>query len=847
MPSSVTSLLVAAWLAAPPAPTEVPVQAPESEAMPAPRGEAMGEGGLLVPADVALAPGEVELTGAQWRALQPVPEPEPGAMILRREVLLRKVEGGVELRGKWLVRSERAEWFANGLLGPGVHLRRARWNGRPAAVWSGEPGPMVVERIDGAATLEVEAFVPGDASAGVVLPILGAPRGTVTLDGFGDDVVLAAADDRPVVTHGGAPSTGASELRLVQKASKPRDRGPLVVGSVGLGVTVGDAEVRGRARVRWEIRQGTRASLSLSVSGVGEDLTVEGPQVSRWERVGDQVTVTLAGETAGLVDLDLRWSVATPRGAEAKVPLPVIVPLDVFRSPAAVQVARDGEVDVRPVLGAGWRPLASAQVPAWAEGLVEGSPTAAFVRARVAEGGGDALELLRLEPVPGPPMVVDVADLRIAATEQGRVLARVRYELRNERASHLRLQPPAGLRVVGVEVAGRRVTPGRDGPALRIPLKRSLETVSGTATVAVTVALLGDGTDARAWARREQREIELPVVDAPVNVTRVTLHLPPRWRNRLRAGDGPVVEAFDRGQEVAFGLDEPGKVAAADRAFSQAVEAWNANDFDGAQEKLDEVRALGGGGANVDGLQANVELVRPRAAETVPTTGVYYEFDDEMLANADMDGELEEMPAAKSAPAQASAVERRIRARARARAGGKKVQLEGRKQKAKQLKDEGQYEAAAAEYREAIEESKELDRLEDEESVEYDFEAEALMGELREVEAKSAANDEAAADEGAASVEDAVADVADEDGEKDLVSGGIEGLWRVLVRRDGEGPSVSTHRETEPDADAAGPWGIGPLVVVPEIGEVVRYQHLLLEAGEQRTVPVDARRRLGRR
>jgi hypothetical protein len=43
-----------------------------------------------------------------------------------------------------------------------------------------------------------------------------------------------------------------------------------------------------------------------------------------------------------------------------------------------------------------------------------------------------------------------------------------------------------------------------------------------------------------------------------------------------------------------------------------------------------------------------------------------------------------------------------------------------------------------------------------------------------------------------------------------------------------------------------GPWGLGPLVEVPEIGEVVRYQHLLLEAGERRTVPVDARRRLRR-
>lgn len=826
MPGSLlTGLVLAAWLAEP-------------------RGELLGPD----PGQGEPAVGEVEVPGALWASLRPAPEALPGAMILQREVTLTRVEGGVELRARWRLRSEHAEWFANGLLGPGAHLRRARWNGRPATVWSGEQGSLVVERIDGAATLEVEAFVPGDASAGLVLPILGAPRGTVTLEGFAPEVVVTG-DERPVVPHGraGARSTGASELRLGIKSSEPRDRGPLVVGSVGLGVTVGDAEVRGRARVRWEIRQGTRSSLSLSLRDVGEDLTVEGPQVSRWERAGEQLTVELTGETTGLVDLDLRWSVATPGGAEARVSLPVIVPLDVFRSPAAVQVARDGEVDVRPALGSGWRALASAQVPAWAEGLVEGTPTAAFVRARPSqggEGGGDALELLRLEPVPGPPLVVDVADLRIAASEQGRIVARVRYEVRNERASHLRFTPPAGTRVVGVEVAGRRVTPGHDGEALQIPLKRSLETVSGSVTVPVTVALYGEGEGARAWARRERRELPLPVVDAPVNVTRVTLHLPPRWRSRLRAGDGPVVAEFDRGQDVAFGLDDARKVAAADRAFGEAVEAWNGNEFERAQAKLDELRSLGGSGANAEGLQANVDLVRPRAAETVaPTTEVYYDFDDD--AYGSLESELVvDMPAAKAPAPASSAIERRIKARARARSSDKKVSFEGRKQKAKQLKDEGQYEAAAAEYREAIEDSKELDRLEDEESVEYDYEAKALMDELQEVEARSESQEESTDDEASDNVQDAA---ADESGEKDLVSGGFAGLWRVLVLDDAPDDVAVAEPTAVNDLGAElGPWGFGPLVEVPEIGAVVRYQHLLLEAGERRTVPVDARRRLGR-
>ena len=123
-------------------------------------------------------------------------------------------------------------------------------------------------------------------------------------------------------------------------------------------MTVGDAELRGRARIRWEIRRGTRAELSFLAEGVGEDLQVEGPLVSRWRREGADVIVELGGETKGLVDLDLRWSVAAPPGAEASVPLPTLAPHEVFRSDAAVQIARDGEIDVRPELS-GWSPIAS--------------------------------------------------------------------------------------------------------------------------------------------------------------------------------------------------------------------------------------------------------------------------------------------------------------------------------------------------------------------------------------------------------------------------------------------------------------------------------------------------------
>ncbi|MCB9712888.1 MAG: hypothetical protein H6712_03480 [Myxococcales bacterium] len=621
-------------------------------------------------------------------------------------------------------------------------------------------------------------------------------------------------------------------------------------------MTVGDAELRGRARIRWEIRRGTRAELSFLAEGVGEDLQVEGPLVSRWRREGADVIVELGGETKGLVDLDLRWSVAAPPGAEASVPLPTLAPHEVFRSDAAVQIARDGEIDVRPELS-GWSPIASVQLPEWAEGLVEGTPTAAFSRARSSEGSA-SLELLRLEPVPGPPMVVDVADVLVATTDEGRAVMRARFEIRNERASHLLVMPPPGMRPVGVTVAGRHVRPSVvEGGALRIPLKRSIETVQGALTVPVTVGLVGEG---EAWARRERRELALPAVDAPVSVGRVTLVLPPRYRSRLEPGQGAVVDDFDRGDEVGYGLRDDGQVARADQLFARAVDAWNDNDFEATQAELDDLAELGAHGGNVAGLQANVDLVRPRELvsrwepapeEAMATDSVVYDFEDDEMAPMKSRSISSRRPA-RPAPPPASALERRIRARARARSGEKKAQFERSKSKAKQYKDEGNYEAAAEEYRRAIEDSRDLDALEDEESVEYEFEADQLEGELRAVEAAAAEDPGGGeAESGGGGDEGGDSELLPRDGEFDLVSAAVV-AWLGLDEPDSElepetEPETEPPVETEPETvatvakDPPEPLA-GAVVRVPWAGEVVRYQVLLLEAGEQRGLRIDARK-----
>ncbi|MEM7157454.1 MAG: tetratricopeptide repeat protein [Myxococcota bacterium] len=813
-----------------------------------------------------LAPGEVEIEGTRWQQLQREDDPVPGPMIVSREVRIERVPGGVQVEARWSIRSEQSAWLAQRLLATtSARVEHVRWNGRKAPVLAGDAGVLVVERITGDGVLELQAFVPGNPDRGMDLELLAAPTGTVTTVGFDAELTVEAGELPVLPRKGTTRSTGAGALRLAKATEQPvSQRGPIVVAKVAVGVTVGDAELRGRGHLRWEIRHGSLERVSFVAYGLGEDLTIEGAGIGQWKREGDRIVVTLAEATERSVDLDLRWTTAAPGGAEASLPLPTIVPQDVFRSASAMQLARDGEVDVRPRLDS-WTPVASVQLPEWAKGLVEGTPTAAFSRPRAAVDRGDTLQLLRLEPVPGPPMVVDVADLRVATTADGGTLMRARYEIRNERASHLAVTPPPGMRLVGVTVGGREVWPARDGDQLRIPLKRSLETVQGSVTVPVTVAFVAEG-DA-AWVRRERREVPLPVIDAPVTVQRVTVHLPPRYRSKLAVGKSGVVDEFDRGNDVGYGFIDDGRVAQADRVLSSAIDAWNDNEFDDALHLLDQFRNIGGYGSNLEGLEANINLVRPMLGATVDADG------DCAPGGAPILASLVEGPD--------SAAARRVRAQARARSGKKQAAYAKTKKRAKAYKNAGDYEKAAEAYREALDTSRELDALQDEESVEYAFEAEQLQDELKQLEQQVDVDNDDVADAPDEPASAAVYDFEDDDIDEDEImverveakdAAGISlaGVQRqemslsadviserevfvtagARMRRSFRWmPRLIRHIKERRDerrrgyvADLPDTWWGGAIMRVPQIGEPVRYQQLLLEAGEARSVPVDARR-----
>ena len=746
---------------------------------------------LAAPASGAVGTNRAEITGKRFTELGVRPEaPRVEAWAQRRILRVEVKPDGLVLRGRWTIASDRPTWFAGGLFEPGVHIRSARWDGTPAALWDGSEGVLVVGRVGAkGSVLEVEAFVPG---AGVrELDVLGATVGEIEL--VADEPLrVVSTDGTPVLFDRGRFRSGKSELRLEPPETAPADDRTIAIAHTGIGITVGDDALRGKAHLRWVVRKGSLDALEIAIANLGEDLELEGVNVESWKRDGDRLRIVLREKTRTTVDVRLSWTAPLAKKAESELPLPTIEPQSVFRSESSLQLARDGEVDTVAQVG-GWSPIATALVPEWGEGLVEGSPTAAYRRAGSGYEGKALLELYRFEAVPGPPLVVEIADLLMATSVEGRMLVRARYEVKNERAPHLEVRPPPGMQLVGVWVSGKEVRASIVDGAWRIPIPRSIETLEGLITFPVVVAMLGEG---EAWQRREKRQIALPIVDAPVNVDRITLHLPLAYRSLLDPGDGPVVAAFTRGEEVGYGLSDDDLRGRADEHYRRATEYWNANDFENARRELDELDKLGAKSKNQTGLRSNVDAV------SVPKRPAADPAEPEAAAES-----MDALPGVQSISKVEQQRLRRIKGGVRARAGKVRERQRALKTKAKEYKDAGDYDAAAAEYEKALDETRQLKQLEDSpEGAEYEFEEDELEGELVETREQQKAR----------------ADLESSTSKK--IYSYVDELDPVLVD------------EPEPPPPPA-----GAPIVVPTAGRPVHYQYLLLEPGARRTVPVHAR------
>lgn len=757
----------------------------------------------------------VTMDGARWSSLQP-DRPEPAdplqPRVVDRTVSLRVGPERVDVDATWRIDPGERTWFAERILGFDASIEQVWWNGRPARAHAVRRGYMVLERPRGPSTLRVVASVP----RGAALDLLDAPRGVAAL--IGEDVALGGR----AVPEGDRWRLPPGPL-VVQAAPPTARPGSLIDAHVAVGLTVEDGVAAGRARVRWVPRRGVLQTLQLRAGDVGEDLQVEGPDVAQVSRAGGLITVALRAPLEQPTWLDLRWTTSLPDADEARLAVPSLEPVGVHRVERSLQLARSGEREVVPELTG--RAVASWELPESAQGLVVGTPTAAWqgpVRGSIG--------LLRYVPADSPPAIVDVAEYTAAASDGGRVLVQARYAVRSDRAPALVLTPPPGVTLLAVRVDGRAEPPAltADG-RWRVSLPRSVESVDGLVSFPVELAWLQSG---EAWSARDHRELPLPSVDAPVAVQRATVYLPPGFR-ALRAEDGDRrVEAFSRGEGIRYGfaLDEDGesKKEQADALFGAAVGAWKTNDFDRAQGYLDALGTLGASNADVSRLQRNLDVVD---------------------GTADDDG----------------ITARRVKEQARARSKTKKRLYDRRRREAEEYAHRGDRAASTRAAAEALALGGELQKLEQRESVEYRAAERSLQAQIAPQAGEALPVDEpepeptiarrppaprpttAAVDPSSSGLDKF--GYGDPDEDQWFGRDGVDFAYGVggLGARGsgfGSGGSASGHGSIS-RAPAVAVVAATRSIPIPRVGQPVHFQRLLLPAGASPTLPLRARRAPG--
>ena len=681
---------------------------------------------------LAQAPVAVVPLPAVLRDPEDVPEAPPVAVMVDSVVV--RLTPGDESRVQIDLRLRALEpgWVDLAVTGGALAVSSARLDGREVALSSRHGGARwLTTELKGEHRLLVSGTVATPA-ASLDLPLALASRARVEITEPGWDLTVEGGVP---LADGTVALSAASRLQARWKphaapAPKPR----VITVASATGVSFDESGLEGRATLRYRVSHGTVEQVSFDIAGAPDSVEVTGAAVRDFSQRGQRVTVRLARPMEGGFELQVAFRAPPPGDAEAH-PAPVIKPDGVFEHSGWLTVARADTAMLVPEPRNGLAAVPGSSLPEWATGLVPGTPVVSYS----LSGRSQALDyrLLSYDPVSAPPTVVDEARFQLAATAHGRVLMKARYTVRNDRNQYLRLDPPPGFDVLGVRVAGQVRQPVADGGAVYIPLEKSVESLQGLISFPVEVYLLGDEA---AWQKKGQRSLQTPAVDAPVAYARWEVWLPtdvewdelsglPKhvtdWTTSEhaleygRAVKDPAMEAVDELSD--FGDDEillnDGGYRSSRRAnrgrdkddtkagatssssssskddasedasiemFNFAYQAYNNNDFDQAQQYLEESLRLDQGNASAHALLGNVQVVTGQGGE----------------------GQADEAQA------------RRVRELARARSVDTELEQKEVQKKAEEALRAGDLEVAERELERLEEMTRDLSRLEQSESVE---------------------------------------------------------------------------------------------------------------------------------
>lgn len=504
--------------------------------------------------------GWVVLPIDDYRALRaraypstPDPAPPPADAVLSRvdydlHVAGESVSGNARLTVDVLTQG-----WASVQVPSGVLVRDARVDGRPTALVQGTPPRVLLSR-PGRSTLTLDVVVPLTATAGtesITLPASASALSAVTLTvprtgvsltvtgGFVADETETATESRWVVF--GTPTrplTFSWKHRVDdRRATQPLRTRARITELVALG----EDTTQVTANVLIDVTQGLARDAVISLPEGLVVNQVAGPTVADWDVARNALTVTFLEATAAPTSIVVTGEIRVPRDGAVAIPIVRVAAAERETGGVAVDVNGPGEIGQREPRG-----LELADASDLGD-VVSGHESPSMAAFRFTPLGGTAPRSLTVNVTRYTPKAVLVANVEEArydalAGEDGKLLVRARYVVRNNQRSFLAVSLPPKAALWGASLAGRPVRPGvSSNGGLLLPLQKGRSNEEALPFVVELLYLQRlDG-----WNEKGDARVELPAVDLPVLRTGVVLHYSPRYEVDPKPGAFRV--AIDNG------------------------------------------------------------------------------------------------------------------------------------------------------------------------------------------------------------------------------------------------------------------------------------------------------------
>jgi hypothetical protein len=426
----------------------------------------------------------------------------------------------------------------------GLLVREAKLDGKlvslvPGAAGKGSNQLSALLSRPGRSVLLLDIALPIVSTAGeesISLPSTasGVTRASVRLPRQGVDIKLTGG----LLAEKSEPGTDSKWLAYARgnepltftwkrKTEDHRSTQPLRLrGSLTELTGLGEDSTTVVAEVNVEVTQGAAREVRISLPDKVTVNQVAGAMVADWEMKDGQLAVTFLEPLEQNAKFIVSGETRSPRDGQIEIPLLRLLNAERDTGGVAVEVLGAGEIKEFKSEG-----LENADATDLGE-IVSSRQSASLSAFRYRAGDAKTPRSLTVNVARYTPQAVlmaNVAEARynVLITNEGKLLVKARYAVRNNQRNFLKITLPQGATLWSASLAGKPVRPGQspDGSVL-LPLEKA-HAGEDSPEFAVEIVYISRGT---AWNDKGQFKLALPALDLPVSRTGLLVYHPPLFK-----------------------------------------------------------------------------------------------------------------------------------------------------------------------------------------------------------------------------------------------------------------------------------------------------------------------------